>query len=312
MSTPKKSFKDKLAMIKGPVGLYFILSIAITWAFWIPTIIIATENDYFLPGVDTFRDIMDSGFKDSFHILIFIINQIGVYGPFIAALIVLWRTQGKNEINSLFKRITVWRVKPKWILILILIPFILALVPLGANLIFGADPSGAFNPGMSGLIILLTFVNNIFTSGLEEPGWRGYAFPELRKKDDAYRVSLIIGVFWAIWHYPYMIYLNLPTGIFLTVIAMFGFTVTIIGGSVIFSWIYANTESLLILIIFHAFQNVFPILVMGQVVDMAGGVITGLFTWILVFIILKYFGKVTLTGLTEAEIAAKEDKKKQK
>jgi hypothetical protein len=43
---------------------------------------------------------------------------------------------------------------------------------------------------------------------------------------------------------------------------------------------------------------------------MAGGVITGLFTWVLVFIILKFYGKETLTGLTEAEIAAKEEKKK--
>ncbi|MFW9820323.1 MAG: CPBP family intramembrane glutamic endopeptidase [Candidatus Thorarchaeota archaeon] len=310
MSSQKKSFKEKFGLIRGPVLLYFLLAIVITWIFWIPTIIIAIQNDYFLPGVYTFRDITVSGFRDEFHVVIFIINQIGVYGPFIAAIVVLWQSQGKKGINGLFKQITVWRVKPKWILILILVPFILALVPLAANLLYGADPSGAFNPGMSGLIILLTFVNNIFTSGLEEPGWRGYAFPELRKKDEAYRVSLIIGVFWSVWHYPYIFYLNLPTGMFLTIIAMFGFTVTIIGGSVIFSWIYANTKSLLILILFHAFQNVFPVLVMGQIVDMAGGVITGLFTWVLVFIILKFYGKKTLTGLTEAEIAAKEEKKK--
>ncbi|MHA1932551.1 MAG: hypothetical protein ACW96X_08440, partial [Promethearchaeota archaeon] len=63
MSTQKKTFKDTLRLIKGPVGLFFLLAIAITWAFWIPTIIIAIENDYFLPGVYTFRDITDSGFK---------------------------------------------------------------------------------------------------------------------------------------------------------------------------------------------------------------------------------------------------------
>jgi hypothetical protein len=48
---------------------------------------------------------------------------------------------------------------------------------------------------------------------------------------------------------------------------------------------------------------------MGQVVDMAGGLITGLFTWVLVFLILKFFGRETLTGLTESEIAAKKSKK---
>ncbi len=310
MSSNRKSFKEKISLIKGPVGQFFLLAIGITWIFWIPTILIASANNYFLPGVYTVFDITNYGFENGFHFMIFIINQIGVYGPLFAALIVLQRTQGKSEINNLSKRITVWRVNLKWILIIILIPLILSLVSLGANILYGADASGAFNPGMSGLIILLTFVNNIFTSGFEEPGWRGYAFPELRKKDEAYRISLIIGVFWAIWHYPYVIYLNFQTGIFLSIIALIGFTVTIIGGSVIFSWIYANTESLLILILFHAFQNVFPVLIMGQIVDMAGGIVTGLFTWVLVFIILKYYGKVTLTGLTEAEINAKETKKK--
>ncbi|MFX0037806.1 MAG: CPBP family intramembrane glutamic endopeptidase [Promethearchaeota archaeon] len=310
MKSEEKSFKNKLALVRGPIGQFFALSIGITWVFWIPTILIALIGDYFLPGVYTILDIANFGFKDGFHITFFIINQIGVYGPLIAAVIVLLRTQGKSEVKALFKKIKVWRVNPKWILTIILVPFILSLVPLAANIIYGADPSGAFNPGMSGIIIFLTFVNNIFTSGLEEPGWRGYAFQELRKKDEAYRVSLIIGFFWAIWHYPYVIYLNYVGGIFLTIITLIGFTVTIIGGSVIFSWIYANTESLLILILFHAFQNVFPVLVMGQITDMAGGIFTGLFTWLIVFILLKYYGKVTLTGLTEAEIIAKQKKRK--
>ncbi len=308
MTSNGTSFKEKVSLIKGPIGQFFLLALGITWVFWIPTILIASVNDYFLPGVYTVFDITNNGFKDGVHVAIFILNQIGVYGPFIAALIVLQRSQGRSEIKALFKRITVWRVNLKWILIIILIPLILSLVSLGANILYGADASGAFNPGMSVFILFLTFVNNIFTSGLEEPGWRGYAFSELRNKDEAYRVSLIIGIFWAIWHYPYMIYLNYETGIFLMAIALIGFTVTIIGGSVIFSWIYVNTESLLIMVIFHAFQNVFPILIMGQVVDMAGGLVTGLITWVLVFIILKYYGKETLMGLTETEVNAKKKK----
>jgi len=309
MTSEEKSFIDKLTLIKGPVGLYFLLAIGITWIFWIPTIIISIANDYYLPGVWTALNIANSGFRDVFHILIFFINQIGVYGPLIAAVIVLWRTQGKNEVSALFKEITVWRVNPKWIFIILVVPIILSFVSLGANIIFGQDPSGAFNPGMIPIIILLTFLNNFITSGMEEIGWRGYAFSELRKKDDAYRVSIIIGIFWAVWHYPYMIYINYMTGPFLTAFALFGFTVTIIGGSVIFSWIYANTKSLLIMILFHAFQNVFPILFLGQIQDVAG-IITGLFTWFLVFIITKYYGKTTLTGLTELELAAKEANKK--
>ena len=319
MTQEINSFKSKIALLKGPIGLYFLLAIAITWMFWIPTILIASANDYFLPSVYSFKDISSTGFKDGFHVTIFIINQMGVYGPLIAAIIVSWKKYGKSEVKNLFGKIKVWRVKPKWIVIILLLPFIFALIPLGMSALVGVDISGAFNPGMSVLIIFLTLAHNIVTSGLEEPGWRGFAFPEMRKKDEAYRSSLIIGFFWAIWHYPYVIYINyvpeLPPGISIGIMiyALAGFTAVILGGSIIFSWIYANTESLLVLILFHAFQNVFPVFVMGQVLDQGmGSVITALFTWLVVNLIIKYYGSETLTGLTEEEKAAKETKKKEK
>ena len=319
MTQEKISFKSKIALLKGPIGQYFILAITITWVFWIPTILIASVNDYFLPSVYSFRDISTLGFKDGFHIVIFILNQMGVYGPLFAAIIISWKSYGRSEVKGLFNQIKVWRVKPIWILTILLLPFIFALIPLGMNALTGVDISGAFNPGMSGLIIFLTIANNIVTSGLEEPGWRGFAFLEMRKKDEAYRSTLIIGFFWAIWHFPYVIYisyvpeLGLGINIGLVIYTLLGFTAVILGGSVIFSWIYANTESLLVLILFHAFQNVFPVFIMGQVVDMAGGsLFTALFTWLVVAFIIKKYGRETLTGLTEEEKAAKEAKKAKK
>ena len=313
------SFKSKIALLKGPIGQYFFLAIAITWIFWIPTILIASINEYFLPSVYSFRDLSNLGFKDGFHIVIFILNQLGVYGPLFAAIIVSWKSYGRSEVKGLFNQIKVWCVKPKWILIIFLLPFILALIPLGMNALTGVDISGAFNPGMSGLIIFLTLAHNIVTSGLEEPGWRGFAFPEMRKKDEAYRSSLIIGFFWAIWHFPYVVYISyvpelaIGINIGLIIYTLVGFTAVILGGSVIFSWIYANTDSLLILILFHAFQNVFPVFIMGQVVDMAGGsLFTALFTWLVVAFIIKKYGRETLTGLTEEEKTSKEAKKAKK
>ena len=322
MTQEINSFKSKIALLKGPIGQYFLLAIAITWVFWIPTILIASANDYFLPSAFSFRDIVNIGFKDGFHVVIFILNQLGVYGPLFAAIIISWKNYGKSEVKDIFGKIKVWRVKPKWILILFLLPFIFALIPLGLNALMGGDISGAFNPGMSGLIIFLTLANNIVTSGLEEPGWRGFAFPEMRKKTDAYRSGLIVGFFWAIWHYPYVLYINyiylpvdFPLGaiIGIEIYSLFGFTMVILSGSVIFSWIYANTENMLILILFHAFQNVFPVFVMGQVVDMGPGtLITALFSWIVVILIAKKYGSETLTGLTEAEKAEKEAKQNKK
>ncbi len=319
MTQDINSFKSKIGLVKGPIAQYFLLAIAITWAFWIPTILIAAANDYFLPSAFAFKEIANNGFKDGLHIAIFIINQVGVYGPLFAAIIVSWKNYGKSEVKDLFGKIKVWRIKPKWILITLLLPFIFAVIPLGMNVLMGGDISGAFNPEMSGLIIFLTLAHNIVTSGLEEVGWRGFAFTEMKKKDEAYRSSLIVGFFWAIWHYPYVIYINyisLPTDfhpgaiIGIEIYSLVGFTGVILAGSIIFSWIYANTDSLLILILFHAFQNVFPIFVMGTVIDMGPGTLfVALFSWLVVGLIIKYYGGETMTGLTEEEKAAKEAKR---
>lgn len=36
----------------------------------------------------------------------------------------------------------------------------------------------------------------------EEPGWRGTAYPRLRQKLSTFRVCLVLGVTWAVWHLP--------------------------------------------------------------------------------------------------------------
>ncbi len=52
---------------------------------------------------------------------------------------------------------------------------------------------------------------------------------------------------------------------------------------------------------------------MGQVPDMGPGTLfTALFTWLIVGLIIKYYGRETLTGLTEEEKAAKEAKQNKK
>jgi len=139
MTQEINSFKSKIALLKGPIGLYFLLAIAITWIFWIPTILIASANDYFLPSVYSFKDISSTGFRDGFHVIIFIINQMGVYGPLFAAIIVSWKKYGKSEVKNLLGKIKVWRVKPKWIVIILLLPFIFAIIPLGMSALVGVN-----------------------------------------------------------------------------------------------------------------------------------------------------------------------------
>ena len=48
------------------------------------------------------------------------------------------------------------------------------------------------------LILLIS----IFAGGLEEIGWRGVLFDEMKGKYSIIMLTLIIGILWALWHLP--------------------------------------------------------------------------------------------------------------
>lgn len=52
-------------------------------------------------------------------------------------------------------------------------------------------------------MVIITFLYGIIYAGLsEEPGWRGFALPRLQAKFSPLVSSLILWVFWAVWHAP--------------------------------------------------------------------------------------------------------------
>lgn len=301
-----------LFSLKNPVMLYFLFALTFTWLFWIPTLVIAANFDYYMPSILTFNQLISEGFVDELHMITFLLNQIGVYGPLIAAFTVIAITKKKDGLTNWFKSIIKVKVHIKWYGIIIILPFIIFFL---GSLLSGVNPLNMFNIGMTPLLVFLMFINNTFTSGLEEPGWRGYALPVLQEKYNAYKSSIILGTFWAIWHYPYLIYLYLTQidmPIFLAIISLVGFTASTMGISIIYTWIYNNNRSVFISILFHVLLNFVPQIMLGGITDSAGGVFTALVTWGIAIILTRKFGEQTLVKLTDEEIKKREEKKKKK
>lgn len=87
-----------------------------------------------------------------------------------------------------------------------------------------------------------------FRGGLgEEIGLRGYFLTMLLKRLNPLKASLVLGIFWALWHYP----LWISKGI-LTVAVL---TIAVMAWSSIFTYVLIKTRSLWVVMLLHATSN---------------------------------------------------------
>jgi CAAX protease family protein len=171
-------------------------------------------------------------------------------GPFLAAIVLLALTRGKAGVKDLFSRIVRWRVGLRWYAVELLLPVGLSAVATALNLLV----LGARYPSSTELgdwtSLFATFAITLLVPGFagtwEEPGWRGYALPRLQSGRSALVASLIIGIFWALWHLPLMMVGE----------AAWSDLVQIVAVSVVFAWVFNNANgSVLIVMLMHAMNN---------------------------------------------------------
>lgn len=92
----------------------------------------------------------------------------------------------------------------------------------------------------------------IIGGGLEETGWRGFLQPALEEKLPFAVAALIVGVIWAVWHFPLWLVQNASQSSF----NILSFTAYCITGSFIIAALYKLTKSVFACILFHAWVNV--------------------------------------------------------
>ncbi len=113
-------------------------------------------------------------------------------------------------------------------------------------------------------IILLYFIfTGVFgmagslATGLgEEIGWRGFLVPELFKTISYTKTSLLVGIIWAMWHFPILIFADYNSG----TPAWYGlscFTIMVVSISFVFTWFRLKSGSLWTGAILHASHNLF-------------------------------------------------------
>lgn len=102
----------------------------------------------------------------------------------------------------------------------------------------------------------------------EELGWRGYALPRLLQRHNALVASILVGIFWGLWHLPVS---QLFGGGSPPLVDSLLYGLGVDFASVIYTWIFRHTRgSVLIACLFHSVYDV-SLIVAGQIAPIAFG-----------------------------------------
>ncbi|MFW5799624.1 MAG: type II CAAX prenyl endopeptidase Rce1 family protein [Spirochaetota bacterium] len=274
--------------------IYYLISIGFTWICWIPSLILVSVNNLRFFSIENFDFFFNQGFVSPTHILVFILMFLAPYGPFIASIIMHYRKDGAIGVKDLFKRIIKVKANIFWYIFIFLFPIVLTLIVMIIGMITPLKVGNLSDINYSVLYLIIYFFYMMFTSGMEEPGWRGFALPELLKEYNAEKSSYILGVFWSLWHIPFLLFTSLSYGLGMILITIIGHILLTIPAAIIYTWMYNNTKSIFLCILFHTNLNFFIFLVIQNTKDPVIGTVIAVLTWIAAAIILNIYGKKNL------------------
>lgn len=291
MATDSSSPGDRMAVLRLEHLVFLVVAYGFSWTMWLSAWFLARrwgENLVFNEEL-VWTALFDEG---SLGPLLGVsgLALLAVYGPLIAGFIAS-AVDPTTSPQDLVRRIRVVRVGSSWYLRVLLILIAVTAVPALALAAVTGLASDAPSLQRLGVFLVVFFVFQIFTAGLEEPGWRGYLLDRLLPGRSLWDVGWAVGVPWALWHLPVVLILFAQQGMepFLMVTSFAGFGIGIVAMSILHTWFYANTRSVFLAIVIHAAFNTVPLaagfmLASGSYVAAVGSQLS---LWAVVIVITK-------------------------
>jgi len=169
-------------------------------------------------------------------------------GPFVAAIIMTAVVSGRSGFREFFSRLLRWRVGVKAYAIVFLTPILICLIAVGITLCFTSPPSTLPIEKLREVPERFLFIFLFIGLG-EEPGWRGFALPQLQTRYSPLVASLILAPVWALWHLP-LVGNEFPWPI------VTAFLLSLFGATFMLTWLFNRTNgSVFLPMLFHATVN---------------------------------------------------------
>lgn len=221
--------------------LFFAAAFGWTWLFWI--IAILTDQSVSTPVGGS-------------------LMLLGVTGPLVAGITFTYLTKDKEGRRDYWKRIISFkRISLGWYLVILLLVPVLNVVAALIDVLLGGTGAtwgeAALGFVVNPFSVVLSILFATLIPFIEELGWRGYALDLLQSKWNAFTSSLILGVIWAIWHFPlFLVPDTYQYGLGLWTWNFWLFMVGIVPLTFAFTWVYNNTRrSILAVILLHGMVN---------------------------------------------------------
>jgi membrane protease YdiL (CAAX protease family) len=187
---------------------------------------------------------------------------LAAVGPMVIGIVFTYLTRDKEGRRDYWKRVIDFkRIPARWYLVIFLfVPILNGLAALldvltgGTGAAWGEAALDIItNP--SSIILSILFAS-LFPF-IEELGWRGYELDRLQEKYSSFSSSLILGFFWSLWHLPtFFIRDSYQASLGIGTPEFWLFFAGIIPLTIVFTWIYNNTNrSTLAVILFHSMVN---------------------------------------------------------
>ncbi|MFW9808032.1 MAG: CPBP family intramembrane glutamic endopeptidase [Candidatus Thorarchaeota archaeon] len=286
--------KIRILLKKYDILIFYIIAFSITWSGWLVMDIILTP---FGPE----KNFVELIFEGHYYMIFYPFIAIGsVWGPLLSAFIVYRVNYGKAGTRGLLKKVFNWRVAIPWYAIAFGVPILIKYGTFYLNVWFLGGTFVSDFERASVLAILVTFFGELVpTGGQEEVGWTGFAQLRLQQQLPVIPATLTKALMGWIWHLPlYLVFTW--SGVFDTDIWFFlAFYIAV---AFIYTWIFNNTDSVLLPALFHATFNTIGTFAMATSTSLENAaiclIILCAIAYLVVFIAFIRYGK----NLTRKEL----------
>lgn len=213
------------------MAIFWLLSFAIAWALTVPTAL--AQLDY------TGQSPVPAGLG----------NLIGI-APTLAALVAAAAT---GRLKPWASRIFRFKAPASSYFLALLVPVAWL---FGAWLLRDFLGAETFEVSLSAQLAVFGAIWLVLAFG-EEIGWRAYALPILSARMGFWKAATVLGVVWAVWHYPKLLSSPFVESLDQAAPLLLKFTVQIILANYLLCWLFLRSNlSVVVAALFHATFNV--------------------------------------------------------